>query len=155
MTIGAVGSNPLPSLISGTQNTGASAGVFAPRSTNAAANSAGPTSILPSSSARQLSFENILALQSVGQEEAPTQPTEMSATEKFLKEAQKTPMERMREQVLASLGLSEDALAQMPPDERRAAEDKIREMIEEKIRQGMNGGDKSPASNAEMMEQVA
>ena len=154
MNIGAVGSNPLLSLVSRAQNAGASAGVFAPVSTNAAANSAGPLSILPSSAAAPLSFESILSLQSLADEE-PAQLTEMSATEKFLKEAQKTPMERMREQVLASLGLSEDALSQMPPDERRAAEDKIREMIEEKIRQGMNGGDKSPTSNAEMMEQVA
>jgi hypothetical protein len=153
MTIGAIGTNPLLSLMSRTQSTGASAGVFAPVTTNAAANSAGPLSILPSSAAAPLSFESILSLQSLDDE--PAQLTEMSATEKFLKEAQKTPMERMREQVLASLGLSEDALSQMPPDERRAAEDKIREMIEEKIRQGMNGGDKSPASNAEMMEQVA
>ncbi len=154
MNFGAVGSNPLLSLISRTQNAGASAGVFATTDTSAAANSAGPLSILPSSSAHQLSFENILALQSVDDEE-PAQLTEMSATEKFLKEAQKTPMERMREQVLAALGLSEDALAQLPPDERRSAEDKIRDMIEEKIRQGVNGGDKSPNSNAEMMEQVA
>ncbi|MCX7356998.1 MAG: hypothetical protein NT015_02435 [Alphaproteobacteria bacterium] len=155
MNIGAVGSNPLLSLISRTQNAGANAGVFAPVNTNAAANSAGPLSILPSSSAQPLSFESILALQSVGEDEEPAQLTEMTATEKFLKEAQKTPMERMREQVLAGLGLSEDALSQMPPDERRAAEDKVRELIEEKVRQGMNGGDKSPASNAEMMEQVA
>ncbi len=155
MNIGAIGANPLLSLVSRAQNAGASAGVLAPVNTEAAANSAGPLSILPSSSAQPLSFESILALQSIGQEEEPAQLSEMSATEKFLKEAQKTPMERMREQVLASLGLSEDALSQMPPDERRAAEDNIREMIEEKIRQGMNGGDKSPASNAEMMEQVA
>ena len=154
MNIGAVGSNPLLSLVSRTQNAGASAGVFAPVSTNAAANSAGPLSILPTGAAAPLSFESILSLQSLADEE-PERLTEMSMTEKFLKEAQKTPMERMREQVLASLGLSEDALAQMPSDERRATEDKIREMIEEKIRQGMNGGDKSPASNAEMMEQVA
>lgn len=155
MTIGAIGSNPLLSLISRTQNAGASAGVFPTTNTNAAANSAGPLSILPSSSAQPLSFESILALQSIGQEEEPAQLTEMSATEKFLKEAQKTPMERMREQVLAALGLSEDALAQMSPDERRSAEDEIRELIEEKVRQGMNGGDKSPTSNAEMMEQMA
>ncbi|MBL8545883.1 MAG: hypothetical protein JNL81_05425 [Hyphomonadaceae bacterium] len=154
MNIGAIASNPLLSLVSRTQNAGASAGVFAPVNTNAAANSAGPLSILPSSAAAPLSFESILSLQSLADEE-PAQLTGMSATETFLEEARKTPMERMREQVLASLGLSEDALAQMSPDERRAAEDKIREMIEEKIRQGMNGGDKSPASNAEMMERIA
>ncbi|MEQ1817425.1 MAG: hypothetical protein ABL871_02350 [Terricaulis sp.] len=153
MNIGAVGSNPLLSLVSRAQNAGSSAGVFAPVNTNATANSAGPLSILPSSSAVQLSFNNILALQSLASEE-PAQLTEMSATEKFLKEAQKTPMERMREQVLGALGLTEEALAQMTPDERRSAEDKIRQMIEEKIRQGVNGGDKSPDSNAEMMEQI-
>ena len=153
MTIGAIGTNPLLSLMSRAQNAGASAGVFAPVNTNAAANSAGPLSILPSSSAVQLSFNNILALQSLTDEES-AQLTEMSAMEKFLKEEQKTPMERMREQVFEALGLTEEALAQMTPDERRSAEDKIREMIEEKIRQGMNGGDKSPDSNAEMMEQI-
>lgn len=154
MTIGAVGSNPLLSLVSRAQNPGVSAGVFAPTNTNAAANSAGALSILPSNSAHQLSFENILALQSLADEE-PAQLTEMSATEKFLQEAQKTPMERMREQILKELGLSEESLAQLPPEERRAAEDRIRELIEEKIRQAMGADGEAPESNAAALEQVA
>lgn len=154
MTIGAVGANPLLFLNSRTQNADSAAGAFAPTTTNSAANSAGSLSILPTRAAAPLSFENILALQSLGEPEEP-KLEEMSATEKFLEEARKTPMERMREQILEQLGLSEDALAQMSPEDRRVAEDKIRELIEEKIRQAMNGGDNAPSSNAEMIEQLA
>jgi hypothetical protein len=64
-------------------------------------------------------------------------------------------MERMREQILQELGLTEDSLAQMSPEDRRIAEDKIRQMIEEKIRQAMNAGDAPPESNAAMLEQIA
>jgi hypothetical protein len=150
MTIGALGANPLFLLNFAQQRRDLSDQNFAPQ-TNAAANSAGPLSILPSSSAVKLSFENVIALQSLAEPE-PTQLTEMSATEKFLAEARKSPMERMRDQVLNELGLSEESLAQLPPDERRAAEDKIREMIEEKIRQAMNAGGDAPDSNAAMLQ---
>lgn len=153
MAIGAIGANPLLFLSSQENNREASAQSFAPE-TNAAANSAGPLSILPSRSAVQLSFENVIALQSLIDEQ-PAQLTEMSATEKFLIEAQKTPMERMREQILKDLGLTEESLAQMSPEDRRIAEDKIREMIEEKIRQAMNADDAPADSNAGMIEQFA
>lgn len=154
MTIGAISTNPLLFLNPRAQNADSAANAFAPTGTNSAASSAGSLSILPSRAAPPLSFENILALQSLGEPEEP-KLEEMSATEKFLQEAQKTPMERMREQILEQLGLSEDALAQMSPEDRRVAEDKIRELIEEKIRQAMNGGDNAPSSNAEMIEQLA
>lgn len=154
MTIGSIGTNPLLFLNSRAQNAGSAASAFAPPSTNAAANSAEPLSILPIRSAQPLSFANILALQSLDDEE-PAQPTEMSATEKFLAESQKSPMERMREQVLDALGLTEEALAQMSPDDRRVAEDKIRQMIEDKIKQAMNAGDEPADSNASMIELVA
>ena len=109
---------------------------------------------MPSSAAAPLSFANILALQSLIDEE-PAQLTEMTATQKFLAEAQKTPMERMREQIMKDLGLTEESLAQMSPEDRRIAEDKIREMIEEKIRQAMNADDAPADSNAGMIEQFA
>lgn len=154
MNIGAVGANPLLFMAQRAQNADSAANAFAPTNANSTANSAGSLSILPSRPAAPLSFENILALQSLGEPEEP-KLEELSATEKFLQEAQKTPMERMREQILEQLGLSEDALAQMSPEDRRVAEDKIRELIEEKIRQAMNGGDNTPSSNAEMIEQLA
>jgi pyrroline-5-carboxylate reductase len=134
------------------QNVSSSTNAFAPTGANGAANSAGQLSILPSSSAVKLSFENIIALQSLIDE--PAQLAEMSATEKFLEEARKSPIERMREQVLESLGLTEEALAQMPPQERRAAEDKIRELIEEKIRQAMNADDQPTESNSAMLQSL-
>lgn len=153
MTIGAISTNPLLFLNSRTQNADSAANAFAPTRTNDPANSAGSMSILPSSAAVKLSLENIIALQSLTPEETP-KLEEMSATAKFLQEAQKTPVERMREQVLDQLGLSEDALAQMSPEDRRVAEDKIRQMIEEKIRQAMNAGDEAPRSNAAMLQEV-
>ncbi len=153
MTIGAIGANPLLFLNPRPQNVGSSANAFAPTSTNSAANSAGSLSILPSSAAVKLSFENIIALQSLSEPEAPKLEA-MSATEKFLQEAQKTPMERMREQILQQLGVTEESLAQMSPEDRRVVEDKIRQMIEEKIRQAMNAGDDAPGSNSEMLQDV-
>ena len=109
---------------------------------------------MPPNSATQLSFETLLSLQSLDQpalEEvlAPT-PTQI-----FLQEAQKSPMERMREQILEQLGLTEDAIDQMPPEERRAVEDQIREMIEQKLREGMGADREAPDSNASMIEAVA
>jgi hypothetical protein len=117
-----------------------------------AAKNAGALSILPASQATPLSFETVLELQRLDEEpatlKAPT-PTEI-----FLEEAQKSPMERMREQILEQLGITEEDLAQMSPEERRATEDQIRRLIEEKFRQAM-GGDGEPAeTNTEAMLQT-
>jgi hypothetical protein len=109
--------------------------------------------ILPISAAQPLSFESILTLQ-ILDEPAP-EIEAPSATDIFLEEARKDPIERMREQVMEELGLTEDSLAQMSPEERRAAEDKIREMIEEKLRKAMGADDEPAASNGEMLERLA
>lgn len=63
------------------------------------------------------------------------------AREAFLAYARKTPMERLREQILKELGYTEDSLRQAPPDERAAVEDKIRKLIEEKMKEAaLRGG---------------
>ncbi|WP_395645824.1 hypothetical protein [Terricaulis sp.] len=157
VTVSSISSNPLLGLNSLLRSGGsAAASVFAPA--QSPANSSAPQraglSILPASSATQLSFDTILQLQMLDEPKA-AEAKAPTPEELFLKEAQKTPMERMREQVLDALGLTEAQLAQMPPEERRAAEDRIRQMIEEKIRQAMNGGKAAPASNAEMLQTVA
>ena len=154
MNIGAIGTNPLLFLSARAQNHAPSTQILAPTGANTTANSAGPLSILPSNSAVPLSFDNIIALQSLIAPE-PTQLTEMSATEKFLQEAQKTPIERMREQILKELGLTEEGLAQMGPEEKRSAEDKIRAMVEEKLRQSMNAGNEPTESNASIIQDLA
>lgn len=152
MNIGAIGVNALLYLGSQLLKGDSEGQGFNPEPGDAA-NSAGPLTILPGRAAAQLSFENVIALQSLSDPQ-PMKMTEMTAAEKFLAEARKSPMERMREQVLHELGLTEGALAQMPAEERRIAEDKIREMIEEKIRQAMNADEQAPNSNPAMLQSL-
>ena len=52
----------------------------------------------------------------------------------FLKWANMTPAQRMRANILSSMGLTEEQVAAMSPKERQKVEEKIREMIEEKLR---------------------
>lgn len=120
---------------------------------NLQANSAAPLSMLPISSAPPLSFESILALQKIEDPELTTiePPT---AEELFLEEARKHPMERLREQILEQLGITEEELAQLPPEEKRGMEDQIRKLIEEKIRQANGAEDAPPGSNSEMISQL-
>jgi hypothetical protein len=152
MTIGAVGSNAslwMQSAATARNNTAFNV----PNAESASANPAGALSILPSSHAMPLSFETVIALQKIEDDEPATiEPP--SPTEIFLEEARKSPIERMREQILEEFGLTEDLLAQLPPEERRAIEDQIREKIEEKFRQANNAGAR-PGANAEMLEAVS
>lgn len=154
MAIGAIGANALFSLSLQPRAPSSGAANFLPSNTASSANSAANATILPISAVTPLSFETVMNLQSLDEPE-PTGLVEQTATQKFLEEARKSPMERMREQILAELGLSEEALAQMPAEERRMAEDKIRDMIEEKLRQGMGADRAADESNASMISVVA
>jgi len=59
----------------------------------------------------------------------------------FLKYAKMNPFERMRGSILKSMGLSEESLASMSPEQRAAVEEKIRQAIEEALRkQGAEPG---------------
>lgn len=119
-----------------------------------AASPAASGTILPAANTNLgLSFETILSLQSLDEVE-PTPLVEQSATQKFLEEARKSPIERMREQIMEELGLTEDSLAQLPPDEKRAMEDKIAKMIEEKLRQGMGAEQGADTDAGSMIELV-
>lgn len=57
------------------------------------------------------------------------------ARDAFLAYAKKTPLERMRDQILNALGYTEESLKQASPEERAAVEDKIRLLIEEKLKE--------------------
>ncbi|PCK00274.1 MAG: hypothetical protein COA45_00365 [Zetaproteobacteria bacterium] len=59
--------------------------------------------------------------------------TKSSAVEEFLEFMSKTPEERWREQILKSMGLTEEQLAALPPEEREEVEEKIIKIIEDKI----------------------
>jgi len=52
----------------------------------------------------------------------------------FLKEIRKTPIERLREQVLKQLGLTEEALAAMEPKDRGPIEELIAKAIVERLK---------------------
>lgn len=56
-----------------------------------------------------------------------------SVTDEFLEFAGKSYQERMRDLILQSLGLTEEELANMPPEARSKIEEKIREMIKAEI----------------------
>lgn len=51
----------------------------------------------------------------------------------FMQWADMTPAERLRAQILQSMGLEETSLDALPPEERAAIEDQIRRAIEEKL----------------------
>lgn len=61
-----------------------------------------------------------------------------SAADKFKEFMNKSPEEMMRDGILKELGYTEDRLASMPPAERKAAEEKISALIEQKIEQSMH-----------------
>ena len=152
MTIGALSANSLL-MLGFAQKTRGDAQTNFDVGQNVQANSAAPLSILPISSAQPLSFESILALQKIEDPE-PTTIEPPSAEELFLEEARKHPMERLREQILEQLGITEEELAQLPPEEKRAMEDQISKLIEEKIRQANGAQDAPPGSNSEMLLQL-
>ena len=54
-----------------------------------------------------------------------------------MKYAAMSPMERMRENILQGMGISDDQLKAMPPDQQKVVEEKIKEQIEKET--GANG----------------
>jgi hypothetical protein len=58
-----------------------------------------------------------------------------SVVEQFLAYARMSPMERMRASILNGMGLSEDDLNAMSPADREKVEAKIKQLIEEKIKE--------------------
>jgi hypothetical protein len=152
MQIGSIASGALSLLnLLGKPATGAGAvasGFESAASFNSANSAQGGGQALPASSTGGLSFETMLALQSIGENREKheaglyvQEPQRDDGTQAFLNEAQKSPMERMREDVLKALGLTEDDLNNMTTDERQAAEEKISQLVQEKLKAGQNGGD--------------
>lgn len=141
MQIAGLSANPLVSL--GARPSSSIAQSFALQNSSANSSASGAQT-LPPVQPVQFSMDMLLALQGEQEPEAESAVDALktpTATERFLEEARKSPMERLREQIIKELGISEEDLAAMPPDEKRATEDKIRELIEEKLKQGMRAND--------------
>ncbi len=56
-----------------------------------------------------------------------------SVEKQFLDYAHMNPIDRMRAGILKSMGLTEDSLKSLPPDQRQAVEDKIKQMVEQEF----------------------
>lgn len=80
------------------------------------------------------------------QAQMAAQETRAAARAAFREEIEKTPMERLREEIMESLGIDEDDLNAMGPEERRAIEEQIARMIAERLTQA------SQASSGEQNE---
>jgi hypothetical protein len=64
-----------------------------------------------------------------------------SAEQKFLDYAKKTPAEKLRDSMLASIGLTEDEVKNMSPEQRKDVEQKLTEKIKEAVdKQSRDGG---------------
>lgn len=57
----------------------------------------------------------------------------VSAADAFLKEARKSPAQRIRDQLLARMKLDEQSLAEMPPEKRAAIEKQIAEELKRQL----------------------
>lgn len=77
------------------------------------------------------------------------QVVEQNAREELLRILQMSPAERIRYQMLQEMGLTEEALAAMPFEERM----KIEAMIEEEIERQLAGGSKGPEGIQEIAQQ--
>jgi TPP-dependent pyruvate/acetoin dehydrogenase alpha subunit len=53
--------------------------------------------------------------------------------QQFMDYAKMSPMERMRAQILKSMGLTEDDLKKMSPEQQKAVEQKIEQMIKQQL----------------------
>jgi hypothetical protein len=58
---------------------------------------------------------------------------EMSAKDEFLKFQAMTPAQKMRAMMLAKLGVTEEQLKAMSPEERKKIEDKLKDMIKQQV----------------------
>jgi hypothetical protein len=58
---------------------------------------------------------------------------ELSAKDEFLKFQAMTPAQKMRAMMLAKLGLTEDDVKAMSPEDRKKVEDKLKDMIKQQV----------------------
>jgi hypothetical protein len=60
-------------------------------------------------------------------------PKSDDVVQQFMDYAKMSPMERMRAQILKSMGLTEDDLKKMTPEQQKAVEQKIEQLIKQQL----------------------
>jgi hypothetical protein len=85
-----------------------------------------------------ISAAGILTMQPpTGTKSAPAASTPLaapSAKDKFLDYMKLTPAQRMEQSILEEMGITKEQLESMPPEQRKAVEEIIREKIKEKMK---------------------
>lgn len=79
------------------------------------------------------------ALWTIGADKSETTSADTGIVDEFMELAKMTPAERLRKQMLEEMGLTEDSLKTLPPEERKAIEAEIREAIEQQFGVGPAG----------------
>ncbi|UGV27828.1 hypothetical protein E0H22_20390 [Rhodopseudomonas boonkerdii] len=72
---------------------------------------------------------------------AATQQTEKTVEQKFLDYAKKSPAEKIRDALLKSVGVTEEQLKNMTPEQRREVEQKIADKIKEALQKQTDKGE--------------
>lgn len=72
---------------------------------------------------------------------------EMSAKDEFMKYQRMTPAEKMRAAMLSKLGLTEEQVKAMSPEDRKKVEEKIRDMIKQEVENSDKKGQTGLAAN--------
>ena len=85
----------------------------------------GPAGSMPSGLANTLWLANAKIVKAQEQSD--------SLAAEFMELSKMTPAERLREQMLEEMGLTEDSLKALPKEQRQAAEDEIRRAIKEQL----------------------
>lgn len=119
------------------------------------ADSAASNTSFPTSSPVALDASSLMFLQE-DQPEAAADGAEnkeakgSKAVDDFLAYMEKTPAERLREDILKALSLTEEDLEGMPPEQRKGIEKKIAEIIKERL----TGGDAQSPTQSQDVEQL-
>jgi hypothetical protein len=85
---------------------------------------------------------------SVDESAEETSSSQSSAAEEFIKYINMSPIQRIRYDYLKSQGLDEESLSKLSPELRKAIEDEIKKLIEQKLHIDMSGAGDSSASAA-------
>lgn len=72
---------------------------------------------------------------------AATKQVEQTAEEKFLDYAKKSPAEKIRDALLQSIGVTEEEMKNMTPEQRKEVEQKIADKIKETLEQKAGKGE--------------
>lgn len=90
-------------------------------------------SMIPSLSAFRFGASTVTSTDTSSDTASKAKKKGAAAEADFLTEAKKTPAERIREQILKKLDLTEDDLAKMDDTQRKAVEDQIKQEIVKQV----------------------